>query len=167
MKDGKKEVLIEMNAIGQDNVHEKYEKGGDTNDFAKNKLIIVCLTCFIFMAIEFVGGIWASSLAIMTDAAHLLSDLAGFVISIFALEYAKKSPNNIFTFGYYRAEIVGAFFSIMIIWILTIILLCESIQRLFDIHHQIDGKIMLITASIGLIFNLIMVYILHSDVKRI
>jgi zinc transporter 2 len=167
MKEEKKEVLIELKPFNEGFVKDKIEKAEDINELAKNKLILVCLICFFFMAIEFIGGIWASSLAIMTDAAHLLSDLAGFVISIFALQYAKNAPNSIFTFGYYRAEIVGAFFSVMIIWILTIILLCESIQRLFDIHHHIDGKIMLISASIGLVFNLIMVYILHSDVKRI
>jgi zinc transporter 2 len=166
MKEEKKQVFIELHPINEGIIKGKNEKVEDINDIAKNKLILVCLICFFFMAIEFVGGIMASSLAIMTDAAHLLSDLAGFVISIFALQYAKKAPNNIFTFGYFRAEIVGAFFSVMIIWILTIILLCESIQRLFDTHHRIDGKIMLISASIGLVFNMIMVYILHSDVIR-
>ena len=164
MKDLKKEFSISLKTIDEDKTVPLAETK-DSNSRAKKKLVFVCLICFIFMGIEFVGGVWAHSLAIMTDAAHLLSDLAGFVISIIALQYAKQAANNSYTFGYYRAEIVGAFLSIMIIWILTILLLCESIGRVFDVHHQIDGKIMLITASIGLVFNLIMVYILHSDVN--
>ena len=157
MKNGNNEFSIPLNST--------INKNSDNSNKAKRKLVIICLTCLIFMCIELIGGILANSLAIMTDAAHLLSDLAGFIISIISLQYAKQAANNIYTFGYYRAEIVGAFLSVIIIWILTIILLCESIERFFDSHHEIDGEIMLITASIGLVFNLIMVYILHSDVN--
>ena len=165
MKDGKNEFTIPLKPIQEERRKSNVNSNNDSTIQAREKLLIVCLTCFVFMGIEFVGGIWASSLAIMTDAAHLLSDLAGFVISILALQFAKSSADTTYTFGYYRAEIVGAFISVMIIWVLTILLLAESIQRLFEVHHEIDGKIMLITASIGLCFNLIMVYILHSDVN--
>ena len=57
----------------------------EENRSAINKLIKICCFCFTFMTIEFVGGYIAGSLAIMSDAAHLLSDLAGFLISMFSL----------------------------------------------------------------------------------
>lgn len=131
---------------------------------ATRKLTLVCCVCCIFMLIEFFGGLLSDSIAIMTDAAHLLSDLAGFLISIYALHISSRMPDANFTFGYHRAEIVGAIASVFIIWILTAVLLVESIARLFDSHHQVDGKIMLITSSIGLVFNGIMAYVLHSGV---
>jgi solute carrier family 30 (zinc transporter), member 2 len=131
---------------------------------AKNKLISVCFFCFLFMTLEFFGGFYASSLAIMTDAAHLLSDLSGFVISIVALQLSTNKPTEDFSLGYFRAEIIGALLSILIIWILTVLFFFESISRIFEPHYQIDEKLMLITASIGLVINLIMVYILHSGV---
>jgi zinc transporter 2 len=52
---------------------------------AIRKLIIVTIVCFIFMGVEIAGGYYSGSLAIMTDAAHMLSDVAAFMISFFAL----------------------------------------------------------------------------------
>ena len=132
---------------------------------AKKKLIIVCLVCSCFMLIEFLGGLLANSVAIMTDAAHLLSDLGGFVISIYAIYLAKYPRDQNFTYGYHRAEIIGAIASVFLIWILTILLLNESIQRIVDSNNTINGGIMLATSSIGLVFNVIMAYILHSSVR--
>ena len=134
------------------------------NEEAKRKLILVCCVCSAFMIIEFVGGLLSKSLAIMTDAAHLLSDLAGFIISIFAIYISNFPKNRNYTYGYHRAEIVGALISVFLIWILTILLFTESLSRLFDQRKKIDGLVMLITSSVGLVFNLIMAYILHSGV---
>ena len=134
------------------------------NEFSQKKLLTVCIICTCFMLIEFIGGFWSKSLAIMTDAAHLLSDLVGFLISILALRISKNPPNLKYTFGYYRAEIVGALSSVTLIWILTILLLSESIKRIFDNHHKIDSEVMVYSASFGLMFNIVMAYILHSEV---
>jgi zinc transporter 2 len=112
----------------------------DIGEKAKKKLIIVCLVCSCFLIIEFVGGLLANSVAIMTDAAHLLSDLGGFVISIFALYLAKLPADKTFSYGYHRAEIIGAILSVFLIWILTILLLTESIKRLFDTQHVIKWR---------------------------
>ena len=60
------------------------------------------------------GGWLADSLAIMTDAAHLLSDLLGFVISISAILVAQKKSNDNYTYGYARFEVIGAMGSIVI-----------------------------------------------------
>lgn len=138
----------------------------DINEKAKKRLLVISLVCSCFMIIEFIGGLFANSIAIMTDAGHLLSDLAGFIISVIALSYSKVPANKKFSYGYHRAEIVGAITSVFIIWILTFLLLIESLSRLVDSHHKIDGGIMLITSAIGLIFNLIMVSILHSSVNK-
>lgn len=57
------------------------------------KLWVVVVICFIFMAAEIVGGIMSDSLAILTDAAHMLSDVGGFAISILSIWIGQKSPN--------------------------------------------------------------------------
>ncbi len=154
---------IKYNKLENYNTNEEMNKK-DPGDIAKKKLLLVGSVCLLFMIIEFIGGLMANSIAIMTDAAHLLSDLLGFAISIGALYLAKFPPDSNFTYGYHRSEILGALISIFIIWILTILLLYESIQKIFDTHHPINGGIMLITSSIGLVFNIIMAYILHSSV---
>ena len=86
---------------------------------ARHTLIKVSIFCFAFMCAEIVGGYLANSLAIMTDAAHLLSDLASFLVSIMALVVSQKAPTSALSFGFHRAEILGAVVSVLIIWLLT------------------------------------------------
>jgi zinc transporter 2 len=91
------------------------------------KLLIVSLVAFILMGCEVVGGYIAQSLAIMTDAAHMFSDFAGFFISIFSIWLARKPSTMTLTYGFHRAEIIGALVSVIIIWGLTIWLFVEAI----------------------------------------
>ena len=113
------------------------------------------------MLAEIIGGALANSLAIMTDAAHLFSDCSGFFISICALKIGKRRPTKKFTYGYLRAEVLGALGSVLIIWFLTVFLVVEAVDRI--IHPtEVDGVIMLVTASIGLLCNIVMGKILHS-----
>jgi len=92
----------------------------------------------------------------------LLSDLSGFVISIVSLYIATRPANFELTYGYHRAEVVGALGSILIIWVLTVWLVTEAIQRLIN-PSPIDGFIMLCISVMGLVFNLIMGKILASE----
>lgn len=57
---------------------------------ARRKLIIASILCVVFMILEVVGGVWSNSLAIATDAAHLLTDFASFMISLFAIWFAGR-----------------------------------------------------------------------------
>lgn len=57
---------------------------------ARRKLIIASILCLVFMCLEVVGGVWSNSLAIATDAAHLLTDFASFMISLFAIWFAGR-----------------------------------------------------------------------------
>jgi len=126
------------------------------------KLIKVSIFCTIFMVIEFIGGWYAGSLAIMTDAAHLLSDLSGFLISMFSLYIALRPANFKLTYGYHRAEVIGALTSILIIWILTAWLIVQAILILYN-PQPIEGLVMTAIAFCGLCFNLIMSKILSND----
>eukprot|EP00501_MAST-03F_sp_TOSAG23-6_P001069 GSMAST32.ASY1.ANO1.1112.1 assembled CDS len=126
---------------------------------ARRKLLCAGGFCFVFMIVEVIGGYIAGSLAIMTDAAHLLSDVAGFAISLFGLYVAQKPTNLEYTYGYQRAEVIGAILSVLMLWFLTGILVYEAINRL--IHPSpVDGKIMFIVATLGLFVNVIMGLIL-------
>lgn len=113
------------------------------------------------MILEVIGGYWSGSIAIITDAAHMLSDVAGFLISYFAIYLGSRPANYHMSFGYHRAEILGALASVLLIWGLIIWLFVEAIHRIVD-PEEIDGEIMLITASVGLVFNFIAIFTLHS-----
>ena len=125
------------------------------------KLLLVTAISFLFMIGEVIGGYLSGSLAIITDAAHMLSDVAGFLISYFAIYMGSRPSNHHMSFGYHRAEILGALASIMLIWGIIIYLFIEAIHRI--VHpEKIDGKIMLITAIVGLVCNFISIFTLHS-----
>ncbi|CAH0390623.1 unnamed protein product [Bemisia tabaci] len=98
------------------------EERTTTNTKARKKLIIASILCIIFMIGEIIGGYLSSSLAIATDAAHLLTDFASFMISLFALWVANRPPTQSMPFGWYRAEVIGALTSVLMIWIVTGIL---------------------------------------------
>ena len=124
------------------------------------KLLIVSMVCFLFMGCEVAGGLISGSLAILTDAAHMFSDVAGFMISYMAIYMSNKPANFQMSFGYHRAEVLGAMASILLIWGLLIWLFIEAIHRLIN-GSEVDGEIMLITASVGLCCNLINIFVLE------
>jgi solute carrier family 30 (zinc transporter), member 2 len=103
-------------------------------DKAFKKLALVVIICFIFMIVEVIGGKISGSLAILTDAAHMLSDVGGFLISMFSIKMGQKAHNQNNTFGYHRAEVIGALASILIIWCMVIWLAWEATDRLLFKH---------------------------------
>ena len=154
----KNEAKVKCILEGSD-VLEKNRQEGST---AMSKLVIVTLICFFFMAGEVVGGIISGSIAIMTDAAHMLSDVAGFTISYVAIYLAKKPASHSLSYGFHRAEILGALASIMLIWGLIVWLFVEAIKRIINTDLiDIDGEIMLITACVGLFCNFLSLLTLH------
>lgn len=135
----------------------------DQSQVVKSKLIKACTICAVFMCIEFVAGYIANSLALMTDAVHLLSDLSSFIISLFAIWVATLPGTSRMSFGYHRAEILGALLSVLLIWIITGGLCYEAVGRMRN-PPDVDGSIMFGTAVVGTMANVIMTYILgmHS-----
>ncbi|XP_013784217.1 zinc transporter 2-like [Limulus polyphemus] len=147
---------------GTDHCHA-YQPSKEGVKQAKRQLILSSCLCLCFMLGELVGGYFANSLAIMTDAAHLLSDLASFLISIFALWVGQKPPTKRMSFGFYRAEILGAVLSVLVIWVLTGILVYLAIDRVRFEDYEIDADVMLIVSGCGVAMNIIMGLVLHGS----
>ncbi|KAL5551479.1 hypothetical protein UlMin_001655 [Ulmus minor] len=127
------------------------------------KLLIAVVLCVIFMTVEVVGGIKANSLAILTDAAHLLSDVAAFAISLFSLWAAGWEANPRQSYGFFRIEILGALVSIQMIWLLAGILVYEAIARLVNDTGEVKGFLMFAVAAFGLVVNIAMALLLGHD----
>ncbi|WOK96674.1 hypothetical protein Cni_G05381 [Canna indica] len=127
------------------------------------KLFIAVILCIIFMAVEVVGGIKANSLAILTDAIHLLSDVAAFAISLFSLWASGWEATPRQSYGFFRIEILGALVSIQLIWLLTGILVFEAISRLIHDTGEVQGALMFIVSAFGLVVNIIMALLLGHD----
>ncbi|KAG0253356.1 hypothetical protein BG011_006413 [Mortierella polycephala] len=120
----------------------------------KRKLIFVTILCLCFFSIELVGGYFASSLALISDAFHLLSDVVSFMVSLIAIWLSEQPATKRHSFGYHRAEVLAALMSVFIIWILTAFLLMEAVERIKN-PREIDGKTMSIVATIGVAINII------------
>ena len=149
---------------GHDHGHGHDEDDGLTEDerYEKAMYQLKCVTIvgLVFVGAQGTGAYLAGSIAIATDCAHLASDLLAFVISIIALALTRKGSSSSYTFGWHRSEIIGSITSIVFLLTLTIWLLIEAMKRVF-IKYDIEGNIMLITAVISLLFNLILINILH------
>lgn len=127
------------------------------------KLLIAVVLCILFMSVEVVGGIKANSLSILTDAAHLLSDVASFAISLFSIWASSWEANPRQTYGFFRVEILGALVSIQMIWLLAGILVYEAIDRLINGTTEVKGFLMFIVAAFGLAVNIAMAFLLGHD----
>ncbi|XP_015283410.1 PREDICTED: zinc transporter 4 [Gekko japonicus] len=129
----------------------------------KRRLILAAVLYLLFMTGELVGGYVANSLAIMTDALHMLTDLSGIILTLLALWLSAKSPTRRFTFGFHRLEVLSAMFSVLLIYILMVFLLYEAVQRTIHMDYDINGDIMLITAAVGVAVNVIMGFLLNQS----
>lgn len=144
------------------NKHCHRSSSQNVNTQARKKLITASILCVIFMIGEILGGYLSNSLAIASDAAHLLTDFASFMISLFSLYMANRPSSKKLLFGWHRAEVIGAIASVLMIWVVTGILVFLAVQRVIYQTEEIDAEIMLITSGVGVLVNLIMGFTLHQ-----
>lgn len=91
----------------------------------------------------------------MTDAAHLLSDFIGFLVSVFSIWLGQRPSTKRNSLGFHRAEVLGALFSIIFIWLLTAVFTYLAIVRLINGKYDIDANTMMICATIGVFINVV------------
>uniref|UniRef100_A0A6J0UFJ6 Proton-coupled zinc antiporter SLC30A2 isoform X1 n=2 Tax=Pogona vitticeps TaxID=103695 RepID=A0A6J0UFJ6_9SAUR len=130
---------------------------------ARRKLYLASVICLVFMTGEVVGGYFAHSLAIMTDAAHLMTDFASMMISLFSLWMSSRPATKTMNFGWHRAEILGALLSVLSIWVVTGVLVYLAVQRLVSGEYEIEGQAMLITSGCAVAVNIVMGIALHQS----
>eukprot|EP00927_Polykrikos_kofoidii_P013297 TRINITY_DN15791_c0_g2_i1.p1 TRINITY_DN15791_c0_g2~~TRINITY_DN15791_c0_g2_i1.p1 ORF type:complete len:375 (+),score=39.11 TRINITY_DN15791_c0_g2_i1:88-1212(+) len=125
----------------------------------QSRLTIALVFVLVFMVVEILGGVIANSLALITDAAHMLSDAGGFIVSLVSLQIAEQCASGRHTYGYRQAEVLGALLSIMIVWAMTAILLWEALPR-FVQPEEIAGQTMFTVSVAGIAVNLLVLQII-------
>lgn len=125
--------------------------------------VSIALNLIITLA-ELIGGIISNSLALLSDALHNFNDTASLGISLAARKISNREANKDKTFGYNRAEIIGAFVNLITLVLVALYLIKEGIQRFFN-PQPIDGMIMFVVAVIGLLGNFITAGLLFSKSK--
>ncbi len=114
------------------------------------------------MLVEFAGGILANSLALLADAAHMLTDVAAIALALLALRFASRPATQRKTFGFYRMEILAALVNGVVLIVLCFFIIREAWFRFLD-PVEVGGTIMLSVASAGFTVNLIMAFLLHRS----
>lgn len=128
-------------------------------------LFFAILIALVFMVVEIVGGILGRSLALIGDALHLFADVGALGLSWVVTLLLQRPATKQLSYGFQRAEILGALASALILWALCGVLVYESIERLFN-PQVVEGKLVFIVAAIGLGANILMMKILHSSRKE-
>ena len=117
------------------------------------KLAIALALILAFMCAEVAVGILASSLALLSDAAHMLTDAAAIALSLVAIRLARRPARGAMTYGLGRAEVLSAQFNGATLLVLSLLIIYEAIQRLVE-PPAVNGTAMLAVALIGIVVNL-------------
>jgi cobalt-zinc-cadmium efflux system protein len=128
----------------------------------KKSLLIVLALSGTYLIAEVIGGIITNSLALLADAAHMLTDVVGLLLAFIAIKIGERKADSKKTFGYYRTEILAAVINAVVLLGISIYVLYEAYQR-FQNPPEVQSKSMLIVAGIGLVVNVIGMMILRKD----
>ncbi|KAI0106173.1 cation efflux protein [Nemania sp. FL0031] len=130
---------------------------------SKQKLISVICISFSFFVAEIAVAFYTKSLALLADAFHYLNDLIGFIIALAAIIVSERatSPQN-FSFGWARAQLLGAFFNGVFLLALGLSIFLQSIERFISIQPIENPKLVLIIGSVGLALNILSATLLHE-----
>jgi cobalt-zinc-cadmium efflux system protein len=128
-------------------------------------LSAVIVLTVLDMSVEIVGGLLSGSLALMTDAVHMLSHVGTLAMTFFAISYASKPPTRERSFGYYRLEVLAALFNGIVLILLDVYIFSQVYRRLLS-PPETNGPLMIIVASIGLVLNSFGMRLLHHPSKE-
>jgi cobalt-zinc-cadmium efflux system protein len=147
----------------QNNLDGHSRHNGLSNKGSRQQTSLVLLwsliITFVFAIIEGVGGYYTHSIALQSDAIHMLTDAAGLLIAYVANNISKRPATVNLTFGYGNAEAIGALINCVFTLVLTFGLLFEVLHRFFD-RQEVHGLGVFIIATGGLIVNLVLAFVL-------
>lgn len=122
---------------------------------ADRKWLTIALSLIVaFMAVEVVIGLVANSLALISDAAHMLTDAASIVLALIAIRLARRPARGRYTYGFKRVEILSAQANGITLLLLTVWFLYEAVRRLIA-PPQVAGALVLFTALAGIVVNVV------------
>ena len=142
----------------------------------RTPLVISFVLITGFLVVEAVAGLLTGSLALLSDAGHMLTDAIGLGMALAAIQVASRyrrrsstgpqpDPGGTHTYGVYRLEILAAFVNALLLFAVAIWVMIEAVRRLFDEPHVL-GVPMLVVAALGLVVNLVAFFILREGARE-
>jgi zinc transporter 1 len=116
-----------------------------------------------FFLVEIIVGYITRSVALIADSFHMLSDVISLIVGFFALRYSKKSgQTDRNTFGWQRAEVLGALINAVFLVALCFTIFIEGLKRLVEVEPIHDPWLVLIVGGAGLLINVIGLFMFHN-----
>jgi len=141
--------------------HNHNHTHGFVRERGKSRLRLVLDLTSLFFVVEVLGGLWTNSLALLSDAGHMLSDMFALGLSLFAFWLSSRKPSPTKTYGYYRFEVVSAFINGVLLILIALWIFGEAYSR-FQEPAAVKSVPMLVIAVLGLMINLLGIYLLHE-----
>lgn len=132
----------------------------------QNLLLIALVLTLGFSGIEGAAAYFANSLALISDAGHMVTDAAALGLALLAQIISRRPPSAKHSFGFGRAEALAAFVNSLAMLALVVWIIYEAITRFYD-PHKVDGLTVTVVAAIGLVMNLIVAWVLSRDKKSV
>ena len=136
----------------------------DLRSASRRSLWIALALIGSFMLVEVVGGLLANSLALLADAAHMVTDAAAIGLALFAMGFASRPASYSRTFGFYRTEVIAALLNALSMWLIAGWIFFEAYGRLFE-PPEINAVPVLLVGSIGLLVNVAAAWVLKRSAR--
>lgn len=124
----------------------------DTGRLGDGRLVGGIVVNALLTAVQIVGGVLSGSLALVADALHNLNDAAALGLALYARRVARRPPDSVRTFGYRRAEVIGALVNTVTLVIVGIYLVVEAVTRFLE-PEPVDGRIVILVATAALVVD--------------
>ncbi len=141
-----------------------HDHSAEFRDLKKSRLGWAIAINLVIMLCEVAGGLYSNSLALLSDAGHMLTHVFALGMSYFAISLTARPANQWKTFGYYRAEVLAAFVNGIFLIIVTGFIVYEAVSLMLN-PESIRTKEMIFVASFGLIANVASIFLLSSSTK--
>lgn len=128
----------------------------------KRGLAVVFGLTLTYLVVEVIGGLVTGSLALLADAGHMLTDVAGVGLALLAIRFAERPASPERTYGYYRVEILAALTNAVVLIGISLYILYEAYRR-FMKPPEVESGLMLGVAAVGLIVNIVGMIILRKS----
>jgi len=134
------------------------------DSMSDRRLVWSLVLNLLLTIVEVIAGVLAGSLALVADAVHNLGDCGSFVIALVARRIGRRPSDDRRTFGYARAEIIGALINLTVLVVTSLYLIYEAIERLFT-QHEVNGWIVVAGAGLALVVNVATASLLFASSK--
>lgn len=148
--------------------HKKGDaKHSHRKEVANQNLLLIALVLTLgFAGVEGAAAYFANSLALISDAGHMVTDAAALGLALIAQFIARRPPSAKHSFGFGRAEALAAFVNGIAMLALVTWIVIEAISRFFT-DHQVDGLTVSVVAAVGLLMNILVAWVLSHDKKSV